>query len=83
MQVYTDSQGFFYVDPLTSKSLAGLTVDNLTKNIGITNTIIYDGAPEQVSPNSDFHKKLRKCKIREHQCEPHSQCQNRAEDSIR
>ena len=44
-QVYTDGQGFVYVDPRNSKSLAGLTLDKLTKNIGIPNTIIYYGDP--------------------------------------
>ena len=82
-QVYTDSQGFVHVDPCTSKSLYGITLDNLTKNIGIPNTIIYDGAPEQVGPNSDFQKTMIKFKIRGHQCEPYSQWHNRAEDSIR
>ena len=51
-QVYTDGQGFVHVDPHTSKSLSGLTLDNLTENIGTPNTIIYDGPPEQVGPNS-------------------------------
>ena len=45
-QVYTGGQGFFHVDPRTSKSLAGLTLDNPTNNIGIHNPIIYDGSPE-------------------------------------
>ena len=53
-QVYTNGQGFVHVDPRTSKSLAGLKLYNLTNNIGIPNTIIFDGAPEQVDPNSDF-----------------------------
>ena len=81
-QVYTDVQGFVPVYPRTSKSLAGLTLDNLTKNIGIPNTIIYNGSPEQFVPRSDFQKTMRKCKIREHQCEPNSQWQNRAEHYI-
>ena len=81
-QIYTNGQEFVHVDPRTSKSLAGLTLDNLTKNIGIPDTIIYDGAPDQVGPNSDFHKKMRECKIHGHQCEPYSQWQNRSEDSI-
>ena len=50
--VYTYGQGFVPVDPRTSKSLAGLTLDNLNENIGIPNTIIYNGAPEQVGPYS-------------------------------
>ena len=81
-QVYTDGQGFVHVDPCTSKSLDGLTLDNLTWNIGIPNTIIYDRYPEQVGPNSDFQKTMRKCNIRGHQCEPYYQWKNRAEDSI-
>ena len=39
-QVYTDGQGFVHVDPCTSKTLAGLILENLTENIGIPNTII-------------------------------------------
>ena len=72
-QVYTDVQGFVPVYPRTSKSLAGITLDNLTENIGIPNTIIYYGASEQVSPNLDFHNTMRKCKIRGHQRGPYSQ----------
>ena len=45
VQVYTDGQGFVRVDPRTSKSLDGLILDNLTKNIGIPNTIICNGEP--------------------------------------
>ena len=82
-QVYTDGQGFVHVNTRTSKSLAGLTLDNLTKNVEIPNNIIYYGVPEKVGPNSDFQKTMRKCKIRGHQFEPYSQWQNRAEDSIR
>ena len=81
-QVYTDGQGFVHVDPRTSKSLAGLTLDNLTENIRIPNTITCDRATEQVGPNSDFQNKMRKWKIRGHQCGTYSQWQNRAEDSI-
>ena len=82
-QVYTDGQRFFHFDALTSKSLAGLRLENLTKNIGIPNTIIYDAAPEQVSTNSYLQKTMGKCKIRRHQRKSYSQWQNRAEDSIR
>ena len=82
VQVYTDGQGFVHVDPRTSKSLSGLTLDNLAENIGIHDTIIYNGAPEQVVPNSYFQKTMRKCKICGHQCELYYQWQNRAEDSI-
>ena len=72
-QVYMDGQSFVHVNLLTSKSLDGLTLDNLTENIGIPNTIIYDGAPEQFGPNSEINKTMRKCKIRRHECETHSQ----------
>ena len=39
-QVYTNVQGFAHVNPHTSKSFDGLTLDNLTNYIGIPNTII-------------------------------------------
>ena len=39
-QVYTDGQGFVHLDPHTFKSLAGITLENLTENIGIPNNII-------------------------------------------
>ena len=82
-QFYTDVQGFVHIDPHTYKSIARITLENLTKNIVIPNTIIYNGDPVQVIPNSYFQKTIRKCKIRGHQCEPYSQWLNRAEDSIR
>ena len=44
-QVYTDGQGFVHVDLRTSKSLARFTLENLTKNIRIPNTIIYEWVP--------------------------------------
>ena len=81
-QVYTDGQGFIHVNPRISKSLAGITLDNLNENIGITNTIIYDRYPEQVSTNSYFQTTTRKCKIREHQCKPYYQWQNIAGNFI-
>ena len=81
-QVYTGGKWFVHVDPRTSKSLYGITLDNLTENIGIPNTIIYDGAPEQVGPNPDFQKTMKKWKIRGHQYKPYSQWHNRVEDSI-
>ena len=82
-QVYTDGQGFVHVDPRTSKALAGLTLDTLTETVGVPNKIIYDGAQEQIGPNSHFQKSMRKHRIQGHQTEPYSQWQNRAEDSVR
>lgn len=82
-QVYTDGQGFVHVDPRTSKAMAGLTLGSLVETVGIPNKIIYDGAPEQVGPNSEFQKNMRHYKIQGHQVEPYSPWQNRAEDSIR
>ena len=43
-QIYTNGQDFVHVNTRTSKSLAGLTLENLTENIGIPNIIIYDAA---------------------------------------
>ena len=59
-QVYIDGQVSVHVYPRTSKSLDGLTLDNLADNIVIPNTIIYNGAPEQVGPNSDLQNTMGK-----------------------
>ena len=49
----------------------------------IPRKIAYDGAKEQVGPNSEFQKALIKYHIDDHRSEPKTPNQNRAEDSIR
>ena len=53
-QIYSDGKGFIWADPMKSKSEAGRTLKRLIQDVGIPNRIVYDGAPEQLGPNSDF-----------------------------
>jgi hypothetical protein len=57
-QIYTDGKGFVHVDPRSSKSLAGLTLDAFAEDIGIPRCIIFDGAAEQTGKNSNFQKSI-------------------------
>lgn len=53
------------------------------ENVGIPNKMIYDGAPEQVQPGSEFQKLMTKYHIVGHQNKAKTQRYNRAEDSVR
>ena len=53
-QIYTDGKGYIRTDPSKSKSQAGATLGRFLEDVGIPNTLIYDGAPEQVGENSTF-----------------------------
>ena len=57
-QLFTDGEGLVYVHPLCSKSEAGEALNVATRDIGVPNIIIRDGAAEQMGPNSKFTKVL-------------------------
>lgn len=81
-QLFTDGEGFVFVYPMRSKSLAGEALNIATRDVGIPNVIIRDGASEQVGPNSDFSKVVRNCRIDARNTEPYSPWQNKAEGMI-
>ena len=81
-QLWTDGNGFIYVDPLRSKKDIVNSLNNVVENVGIPRKIISDGASEEVGENSRFHKRVRYLNIATHRTEPYSQWQNRAENSV-
>lgn len=65
--------------PISSKSLAGNALQLFIDDIGIPNKMIVDGGKEQVGPNTEFAKTLRKVRCKLRQTEPYTSKQNRAE----
>ena len=43
-QIFTDGEGFIYVNPMESKSQAGEYLNVVTRDIGVPNTLILDYA---------------------------------------
>ena len=82
-QVYSDGKGYIRTDPMTSKKEAGITLGRFLEDVGVPNKMIYDGAPEQIGPESKFQKIMRKYQIKGHQNEAFTQKNNRAEDGVR
>lgn len=81
-QLWTDGEGYVFVDPQRSKKLSHISLDNLANTVGIPNMIFSDGANEETGPNSQFVKKMQQMRIKGHQSEPYSQWQNKAENTI-
>ena len=79
-QVYSDGKGYIRTDPMTSKKEAGITLGRFLEDVGVPNKMTYDGAPEQIGPESKFQKIMRKYQIKGHQNEAFTQKNNRAED---
>ena len=82
-QIYTDGQGFVWADLIKAKSETGKTLKKLIQDVGIPRKIIFDGAMEQVGPDTEFQKLLGTYNILDHRNEAETQKYNRAEDSIR
>ena len=81
-QLWTDGDGYVFVDPMRSKKFPHVSLDNVANTVGVPNMIFTDGAHEEMGPNSSFTKKIQKMRIKSHQSEPYSQWQNRAENTI-
>ena len=81
-QMFTDGDGFTYVHPMKSKAQAGEALHKVTKDVGVPNTIISDGAAEQTGPKTHFKQVMKKCHIDSRTTEPYSPWQNKAENSI-
>ena len=72
-QVYTDGEGFVWVDPIASKSEAGEMLQRLVEDAGIPNRLAYDGSKEQTAPGSAFQNIVRKHRIIGHTNEAKTQ----------
>ena len=56
-QISTDREGFVHVHYMQSKSQDGKYLNEVTRYIGVPNTLISDNAGEQTGPR----KELQKC----------------------
>jgi hypothetical protein len=63
--------------------MAGKALRQFIRDFGVPERLTSDGASEQVGPNSDFMKNIRKYEIKHHISEPGRPQQNRAESDIR
>lgn len=67
--MYPDGEGFVRAYPMKSKSEVGQTLKRLIEDVEIPNTPKFNSALEQVRPNTDFLKLLRKYSIKDHRNE--------------
>ncbi len=63
--------------------LAGEALRAFGDDVGVPDTLIFDGALEQCSPKSEFMQFIRSNHVHWRITEPYSHWQNRAEDKIR
>ena len=82
VQVFTNGK-YVNVQPMKSKSEAGLALKDFIDEVGVPSKITCDGAKEEVMPGTEFRKTLRWHHIDWAQTEPYTHRQNRAEDCIR
>ena len=81
-QMFTDGEGFAYVHPMRSKSEAGEALQRVAMDVGVPNTIINDGAPEETGLNTKFMEIVKRFHIDSRTTEPYSPWQSRAEKTI-
>ena len=62
------------------KSEAGVALAQFVDDVGVPDTLIFDGAGEQTGVDTDFQSAMRHYKVHQRLTEPHSPWQNRAED---
>ena len=46
--MFTDGNSFAYVHPMKTKASASESLQKITKDVGVPNTLISDGAREQI-----------------------------------
>ena len=68
---------------MKSKRQVGQTLKNLIQDVGIPNSLKFDGSLEQVGPDTHFQKVLRKYQITGHRNEAETQKLQRTENGIR
>ena len=81
-QVFTNTS-LITVHPMEHKDEAGIALTQFVDDVGIPDTLIFDGAGEQVGVDTDFQKTIRYYRVHQRQTEPYSPWQNRAEDAIK
>jgi hypothetical protein len=61
--VFTNGN-FTIVHPLDSKSKVAQALTEFADNVGIPDSLLSDGAPEVIGPETDFMKEVNRLKIR-------------------
>lgn len=82
-QIYYSNEGYVMVYPMSMKSEVGDTLHDFVTDVGVPNTLVFDGAAEQVGPGTHFDEIRRHYRINDQRTEPYSPWQNRAESGIR
>jgi hypothetical protein len=82
-QVFANKEFFAAAYPIEKKGDAYEPIDWFVQDYGAPETLISDGAPEQVGRNSKFQAKLRKHGIKHKTSETERSNQNPAEGTIR
>ena len=78
-----DGEVFVYVHPIRSKSQSGESLNGVTRNIGVLNTLIPDNVGEQTGTQTDLQECIRLCHIDGRTMEPHSPWQKRTKGVIK
>ena len=81
-QLYDDRDVFLHVSTMRSKAVAGESLVNGVKDIGIMNEIHCENALEQVGTNSEFISKFRKYNISVSFTDPYSPWHSKDEKQI-
>jgi hypothetical protein len=82
-QIFTNTKGFLYLVPMSTKSDAGYALDQFTQDIGIPNQLTFDGSGAQTGKKTRFREAIQHYRIQPHEVEPYSPFQNRAESAVR
>ena len=80
-QIYCTDFGWTRAYPMKAKSEAHHTLSTLFKDIGVPETMVMDGAKEQIL--GDFRKKAKEANCRIKQIEPHTPFSNAAEGAVK
>ncbi len=81
-QIFTNGK-FVHFEPMKRKSEAGTALIDFTHDVGVPRKLVFDGAKEQVGPQTEFMKCVRRNHIDWRATEPYSHWQNQAEGMIR
>ena len=80
-QVFADDN-FVLVDSPPTKADAGKALKRFAEDVGAPNEMVFDNAPEQLEPNSEFQKQMHRLNCKFETTEPYSPWQNRCEGTI-
>ena len=70
-QIFTDGE-FVQIIPMRYKSEAGTTLDGRNRDVGVTNEIFIDNAPEKTGYNTEMQRVARLTRMEVRNIEPYS-----------